>query len=825
MASKTKRGAAALVPPAAPLLPGVEFAALPDAAGLLNEAANAAADWQPSWAEAVHEPFTVHHLTEDDPRAPTPDGFSHPLYPPQQATLAAMQRLERHPYLRVAPNRHQPDAGMFARVSMARIAELPSFGKTVVALALCTGPVPALLPPLASAVGSMHPVNATQTRTRMTIPECALHYSRYLPMSIVVAAASVISQWELNAKKFTPNLRTFTVDNVHTLRAFERLYRGHGNLQPNLLFIKAGRVSTSFVVEGETAANTGATLASKDRSLIVAIGRVLEGVPVARLVFDDYDTLRLGCDDRFIPALFTWLISATRRTTSMRNVGAIRAKTPAEYFRNILGSVPVLNVAHDEMLNGMCSLQCAPEFVNFHISSTVVKFRRIVVPGGRVAGMLNNLLHDDAARGAVIEMVNADAIGDAARALNIDAASVGDLVRRVVGAHLDKLRLAARTARRIAEVRRAAEPEDDAEEAEAEPREADAEEAKAEASFAIYDPCTSAGLRRALREGTDAEFASVWGWDGPDALHLEAREAILSDAEAAIAVARDTYGKTLNRMRDNVREGCCQICTIPHVDQPGLPAYVLAGCCQVIICEYCVTVRAGIASANRKFIERCPNCAKVICAKTGLIRVGVELDIEAALGGDMLAIVQSAEPEMPAAPAAARDPERPANPTFANPKLRALVQFIKNQQIECVSDAETPPTIRGLLQGTRDIPWPAERPRKILLFTMHTDMVARKHIEFALEMTGVPFSTLHGSRTQRDAAVAALREATTDRVMLVMAANDCAGLDMPWLSHVVFYHRVIDPNVESQVAARGQRCGRASNLTILTLMNELEARN
>jgi hypothetical protein len=39
----------------------------------------------------------------------------------------------------------------------------------------------------------------------------------------------------------------------------------------------------------------------------------------------------------------------------------------------------------------------------------------------------------------------------------------------------------------------------------------------------------------------------------------------------------------------------------------------------------------------------------------------------------------------------------------------------------------------------------------------------------------------------------------------------------------VFYHHILDRNVEVQVAARGQRLGRMGNLEIITLINEAEA--
>ena len=129
------------------------------------------------------------------------------------------------------------------------------------------------------------------------------------------------------------------------------------------------------------------------------------------------------------------------------------------------------------------------------------------------------------------------------------------------------------------------------------------------------------------------------------------------------------------------------------------------------------------------------------------------------------------------------------------------------------------PYVEGLLDGRRDAPWPAGQPWKVLVFTVHPETTAL--IGAALGAAGVPFCVLRGSRAQKDEAVRRLREEVG--VMLVTSPKDSGGLHLPFLSHVVFYHRVLDRNVEAQVAARGQRLGRTHNLEVVTLVNEAEA--
>ena len=356
-----------------------------------------------------------------------------------------------------------------------------------------------------------------------------------------------------------------------------------------------------------------------------------------------------------------------------------------------------------------------------------------------------------------------------------------------------------------------------------------------------YDPSLSAGLRAALREGSDDQYKIVWA--SPLVPPTQLLIQILNEVSAQAQESNEKYGRTLERMRSNIREGHCQVCTVPFEkeeaeaeancdvncnlpDDPSYAAYVLAGCCQIIICEYCVTKSKG---KTRQFIDRCPNCAKDISVKSGLIRIGAELDLDSALRDETI-LTPDKETDAAAAPAVAAAAAvpvaaaAPAHPVeIENPKLRALMKFIKQEQIDCISDNIVPAFVQGLLVGERNNPWPADKPRRILIFAMHPE--STRQIAQILEIYGAPYSLLRGARAQKDAAVAEVRDAPGTGILLVTAAKDCAGIHMPWLSHIIFYHRVHDRHVEAQVAARGQRLGRTHNLEIMMIVNEAEMAN
>jgi hypothetical protein len=768
-----------------------------------------------AWATAPHPLAAPRLLTVDDPRAPSPPGFKGELYAPQQTLLAAMLAVERGPTVAL----EDPWGAAWApraQTRVARVSERFSAGKTVMALALvCAARAPAITPSLAPiATYPLHGTRETHVNRAVVntgvsfggmpcgfVPEVTARYASYLPLTVVGAASSVISHWEANAKKFT-DLRMHIIENVHSLRAFEARVRRGGTADLDLVLVKAGRVTTSFVVAGEPPLH-GAPK-SKNRSLFGALARVLEGLPVARLIVDDYDTLKLAGDDCFVPALFTWLISATRRQTMAKIALQARFRTAAEYFAANLSTgpcVPLLATAHDDVVNRIFTLHCDPAYLDAHLNACRVDFRRVFVRGGRAAAMLRDLNVPV----EVVEMLNADAPRAAAVALGVDAQGPADLLRRVMGDHLGALRHALRTLARIARAR-----------------------AALRGAGATAD--SARDLRAELKDGSD---------DSVDETLLaapggKAADAALKSLEEWATAARQKHDQLLSRMRDNIREGHCQVCTVPFGDADDpVAAYVMTSCCQIIVCERCIARRATPGAALT-YITRCPNCARDVRPATDFVRVGGERDLEAALDDTALLECKADDdvdpfaadaPADTSAPGAGEPPApaagaAPAAAPPANPKFDALVQLIRGEPIACLRDVLTLPYVTGLLDGRRDAPWPAGRPWKILVFAVIPETYAQ--LKVALDQRGIRHCSLRGTRAQKDEAVRVLRDDPAVGVMLVASPKDCGGLDLPFLSHVVFYHRVMDRNVEAQVAARGQRLGRTHNLQIVTLINEGE---
>jgi hypothetical protein len=211
------------------------------------------------------------------------------------------------------------------------------------------------------------------------------------------------------------------------------------------------------------------------------------------------------------------------------------------------------------------------------------------------------------------------------------------------------------------------------------------------------------------------------------------------------------------------------------------------------------------------------------------VRVGPEIDLDSALSDESVIAAVFDEIELDQK----LDPLVASTDMFDdldNPKLKALIQYIMGSDaklpggelvgpIDCIKNEVSHPYVAGLLDGRKDTPWPENKQRKYLIFTMHpesTRMVSR-----ALDKFSIPHCILRGTRAQKDAVVREIQHGNTN-IILVSSPKDCGGLNMPFLSNIIFYHRVISAAVEAQVAGRGQRLGRTHNMEIMTLLNEAE---
>jgi len=646
------------------------------------------------------------------------------------------------------------------QIKCARIAERPSFGKTVLALALiCAQKTPKTIPELCSKI--------YKKNGNKLIPDITIRYSCLIPITVVAASSTIISQWEENTERFT-SLKYFTISNVKHLVEFERLVNQGKIKEYDLVFVKVGKVSSSFKVEGEP------DFTEKNRSLFVPLSYILEGRTISRLIVDDYDLLKICFDDVLLHAMFTWFISATRRNVRRKKISTVVESYDSieSLARHVFLRQCQINVAADcDILNENCSLQCDADYASKYLNTTMPSFRNIYIKGGDADRILRGLdVNND-----ILEMINSGAVKTASDRLSFDAKNIGDIVKCVIGNNLDEFK-------RITQILIVLNKLKDKWSVNNVTKKED------------YDRAMKIINKKKIKAKEETLLSlKISSFDAKVIL-----DSMIDDYETR---NREHHNK-LSRMKDNIREGYCQCCSLQfsEVDDPTI--YVMIGCCQILICNYCAT--GGSVAMN---LTRCPNCIKKI--KDGhVMRVGKEIKIEDVIGVNLS---DDIEEEL----------EKPNEVEKTDLRLNALVDILtEKEKIDCVSDVfVTSKLADRLLFGDRDAPPPKEMKKRYMIFCMYPE--SENEIILKLKSINIPFAILKGTREERDKAVDDIRRGTVN-VLLITSVKNCGGIHLPFLTHIIMYHYIIDDDIRAQTVARGQRVGREYNLEIITILNEAE---
>ena len=712
------------------------------------------------------------NVTVDSPRWPTPDGFRGELYPYQQAVLHEMIGREQKPAKAdLAPSGERRTTSQYACILAAPFGS----GKTPTLLALIlAAPEPPQRKFDMPIYGGQIKNPATRRRQRTVWkveprPAVAWLPSKKIHATLVVAASAVIAQWEASLKKFTPALNFFTVTNANQVKKFKQI-------------LISGELRAYQVVLLRVGKTGGST------PLVNAMTGVTDSIVWARVIVDDFDTVPLERKAEFPPAFFTWLVSATAR-----NMVTFKPKPPHGMVVNIrappteldiLDSFKSMRSWHRRIPEaarsaaphlGDSSIGAARQFIQQTLDLPVPENFRYFVKRPAALARLNGFQLP----GPVAEALQGDAVGEAAHMLGFNCDSAEELFRLLLQKDHNRLRVVTGIIAFLEEIEPAFQGR-------------------------RLPPDTinlSAELTVALRSVPDAEIEAAYmaecrPWRQPEAL-----AARITDRIAGEQRKRATAELALQRLRDNASEDQCQICLFPWEDIEDDKAYLL-NCCQITVCFECVTY-------EHRFLDDCPSCAKQTAGNIIATKTDVMAQAAAASGRELAGLLSApgGEPDDTATLIARI---RTAFPS--QPKLATLAEILLAAQARTPAPACRPgQPIAGLL-GAQAPAGRAPGPLKALVFAYSPSTAARA-VE-ALDVIGLEARRLIGQASQKRRLIEWFKTGTGDRVLIAVAAQDCAGIDLPECTDIIMCQVTLSPEVTRQAVGRGQRPGRRGSLQV-----------
>ncbi len=707
-------------------------------------------------------------LDETFSMAPTPAGFkSVELYPHQQIVVQALLDLEDRRILHIKINaRALYDNGVIES-SAAVLSEPFGSGKTFEILALILHrPIPPAYPThMKFSIKSPCGMEFQHEITRKFIGPDAL-----IRPNLIIVGSSVLVQWQNVIKTFT-NLKVFTIVSIHDIYKFERAYKDKYIHMYDIVLLKNGTVTGNYKLPDEPSSTK-----CSYRGTISTIGALTKNSCWSRVIYDDFDTISIPADSTAINALFTIYVSATNKET--------RLSRPFIEYENIVDAfsrrnIILGNVSHnDNPLFTAFNVRVDPEFVEMSTQVPIIEGRRYVYtnPNNNYIKILGAMNEQEV--NTLVEMLNGDAIETAAHYMGITTTSVADIFCKM----LDKKYTAYLNDQYILDT-------------------------------VVKFKSVISTLRLARdkddRPYTATELEAMRGElvkkTVPAATYYTPQLAVLIDeVYTEYTRAKERDGAAIARMKDNLKEGICQICMLPLADFN----VCIVRCCGIILCDICgfkgnrVSLSYDYKSKTQTIRGSCANCKSAIYPKTDLIFVDKDFDIEQLLKakGD-----ETSEPAIDAAPEpAARKPEQ----KIQNPKIQALIEIIRGR---------TPPQgkvipiiIEHLLVGTINKPCPVDGPRKVLVFAGFNETL--NMVEAALVEHDICFLRLKGTAQEKGNTISKFR--VFGEVLLINSSEQCAGINIEFATDLVYFHKILDSNVEAQVAGRAQRIGRKYNLRV-----------
>ena len=752
--------------------------------------------------------FSQFVADERGPRAAGPAYFGARMYPQQAAVVARALEMEQTrvlPFVRETKGAFgMPPAPYCVEFDAGSIRCPFGSGKTVVVCALVASrtlprPAPAMFNlvtrPMYDGEKVMLKVDASAglneehslwfSDTRVPPVLLERHTPRAVPATLVIVSSGVFDQWLESVERFVPGSTCFAVTGRAAMVELARMVSTGEAAKLDMVIVKTGTMSMEF--DGHRKQRVVPDGSGGVRASVHVTYLLPRMLPVtwARLVLDDFDTLAVPSSAVLPVAHFTWYVSATRRPGVVQCITAQQGDLQKDEVQKYAmsrfapGTWPMTAAASDDVVMVTLAVNSPDTFKDALPAPDYTVYR--FMPAGALK-LLSGVIFAP----KLIEAVSSGAPkfvgGEVGTVCRTDA----EVVLAVLSTESSKFRVATHKREALKAVRRALCD-----------RAADGlEGARRVSAGALRRAC--ADINRGWLPTSSPLPPSV-----PDCATLEDGTNFFENAtekfSAKLEEAIKTHGRTLDRLRENMQDGDCQVCLLPYGDchTPQDSATYIMNCCQIVVCPVCV--RGGDVTAS--FVAHCPHCRRAVAAET-VIRLDASVD---------LAAVQNVTHERAIDVVLEEGAAAPAPP--ADAKMGGLLELLAGRAPACSS------TSRGAafdhLVGAHGpyVPADAHGPRKVLVFASLRESAAR--IRRSVEETGIPAPVLGGTSSKKSSTVSQFRNSRAPlAVLVVTGVQDSAGVHMPEVTDVVFFHRVWCTDVGSQLVGRAQRPGRAASLRV-----------
>jgi SNF2 family DNA or RNA helicase len=588
-------------------------------------------------------------------------------------------------------------------------------------------------------------------------------YKNILYPTIIFAGVSVVDQWVQAIKEFT-SLRYFAVYHVRDLQLLIEMMSSKKINNYDVVIVKNGKVTRPIKFPEFIKVEI------KNRKSTPYIYNIIANicnVCWSRIVVDDFDTIKLPHNSGLVSGLFTWYISSTKKYMTIRKKNNIQFRTTEDML--MYSKFSCGKIMYNQILFNCLNIRNKPEFIESTNNLPSPKFFVYVFknPNDRYMGLMDIMNDDQASQ--IMEMLNGDAFETAAETAGIKSTSVADIFQKILGEQFENYETSIKVIEFIDRN----------------------EDAKSRRPYTECEDLEDTYTKKNLLEYRKP----VYNYPG--------LRGLLTNTKEEYEIIYKKSGVAIQRVKSNIEEGGCPICYIEFSDADE--DTVILKCCGVVVCSACCF---ETIFSNKSMDGQCSNCRQRISI-LNIIYVNSNFNLESItkdrIQDDFSENAISAEAKEP--------------PRRSRKKIDAIVDIINGVIPE--EQQEVDVRIFNLMKGRGELP--NLDIQKVLIFANFDETL--KQIEKDLMERKIEFVRLGGGHTEIARISGEFRKSTKNCVMIINSTRHCSGLNLQSASDLIFAHKILDKNVQSQVAGRIQRMGRLTQARIHFILygNEFKA--
>jgi SNF2 family DNA or RNA helicase len=702
-------------------------------------------------------------LNADYEHHPTPEGFNTELLPHQQTVLAAMLNVEeiRMVQGRDKINPHGSNTLTFETCA-GLLSEKFGSGKTIIILALIMAkPVPDNKP--IYQVCRYNTLNESKRSAGSSFfIKKSFRQDNILKPALLFVASSVVMQWRKAIKEFT-HFKVLSISSVYDLRI---LYTRMKNMTINdfdIILVKNGNITGDFNIEGYVEEKNK----KNQRKIYNIIANISRKYCWSRVILDDYDIIKLPRPTSLMNGLFTWFISATEFRVTTR----VNENVEHEHINDILTyhNIDLHSMSQTSNMSCIFNVCNEPEFTedSITVGKPVFWIHPVEDINKIYIQMIGTMAGDKADE--IMEALNGDAIETAASRAGIKSDNITDIFKKILQDQYDKYFLSVNTLTWI-------------------------ETLDIEGFKYLDDPIDDDVYhQKNIYEQKPIEYK-----------YPDIRNKVLNVQEACI-LSKSESGKSIDRVKDNIKEGDCPVCCNDLKDSDA----IIVRCCGKILCADCGMKGTNIKRRANSITGKCPNCRSIITLNDIIF-------LEEGFNLEHIITEKKEDEEEKIIPHNINDIIDKKKDTC---KFEILRRIIKCENLP--NKKETDITIIGMLKGIKNLPEAPPEHRKVIIFSKFDESLDK--LEKKMTDSNIKYKRLRGTVTQIHAIATEFQDSYDGvNVLLINGEKYASGLNLQSATDLVFMHKISDRAIESQIIGRIQRMGRIYKAHIHYILYEHE---